>query len=99
MARLMFVLGNVAHGWSLVIAAPVRKYIYSGDKKYLESVYPVLKGATQFYLDFLTEEPEHQWLVVCHPITQNSPSVHPESPFQRVHHGQPVGIRLVYPYH
>jgi alpha-L-fucosidase 2 len=56
------------------------KYIYSGDKKYLESVYPVLKGATQFYLDFLTEEPEHQWLVVCPSISpENSPSVHPES--------------------
>ena len=48
------------------------KYMYSGDKGYLKSVYPVLKEATQFYLDFLIEEPVHKWLVV-------SPSMSPEN--------------------
>ena len=48
------------------------KYMYSGDKDYLKSVYPALKGATQFYLDFLVEEPVHKWLVV-------SPSMSPEN--------------------
>jgi len=48
------------------------KYMYSGDKEYLKSVYPVLKEATQFYLDFLIEEPVHKWLVV-------SPSMSPEN--------------------
>lgn len=48
------------------------KYMYSGDKEYLKSVYPALKGATQFYLDFLVEEPVHKWLVV-------SPSMSPEN--------------------
>jgi alpha-L-fucosidase 2 len=48
------------------------KYLYSGDKKYLASVYPVLKGAAFFYLDFLVEEPRHKWLVV-------SPSQSPEN--------------------
>jgi len=48
------------------------KYLYSGDKEYLKSVYPALKGATQFYLDFLIEEPVHKWLVV-------SPSMSPEN--------------------
>jgi len=48
------------------------KYMYSGDKQYLKSVYPVLKGASQFYLDFLIEEPVHKWLVV-------SPSMSPEN--------------------
>ncbi len=48
------------------------KYAYNGDKKYLKSVYPVLKSAAEFYLDFLVEEPEHKWLVV-------SPSVSPEN--------------------
>ena len=31
------------------------KYEYNGDNKYLESVYPVLKGAVEFYLSFLVE--------------------------------------------
>jgi len=48
------------------------KYLYSGDKEYLRSVYPALKGAAQFYLDFLIEEPEHKWLVI-------SPSLSPEN--------------------
>jgi alpha-L-fucosidase 2 len=48
------------------------KYLYSGDLKYLESVYPVLKSACQFYKDFLIEEPTHKWLVV-------SPSISPEN--------------------
>jgi len=48
------------------------KYAFSGDTKYLETIYPVLKGAVQFYLDFLVEEPVHKWLVV-------SPSMSPEN--------------------
>ena len=48
------------------------KYMYNGNKEYLKSVYPILKGATQFYLDFLIEEPVHKWLVV-------SPSMSPEN--------------------
>ena len=50
------------------------KYLYSGDKKYLASVYPALKGAAQFYLDFLVEEPLHHWLVVAPSMSpENSP--------------------------
>lgn len=48
------------------------KYLYTGDKNYLKSIYPILKSATQFYEDFLIEEPTHQWLVV-------SPSMSPEN--------------------
>jgi len=48
------------------------KYLYSGDKNYLKSIYPILKSAAQFYEDFLIEEPMHHWLVV-------SPSMSPEN--------------------
>lgn len=40
-------------------------YLYSGDKKYLESIYPILKGAALFYNDYLVEHPKYHWLVVC----------------------------------
>ena len=40
------------------------RYLYSGDKKYLESVYPILKGAATFFVDDLVEEPVHKWLVI-----------------------------------
>ncbi len=48
------------------------RYMYNGDKAYLKSVYSALRGAAQFYLEFLVEEPEHKWLVI-------SPSVSPEN--------------------
>lgn len=48
------------------------RYLYSGDKAYLKSVYPALRGAAQFYVEDLVEEPEHHWLVI-------SPSMSPEN--------------------
>ena len=48
------------------------RYLFSGDKAYLESVYPILKEACEFYLDFLVEDPSNGWLVV-------SPSNSPEN--------------------
>jgi alpha-L-fucosidase 2 len=48
------------------------KYEFNGDKEYLKSVYPVIKDAALFFLDFLVEEPQNKWLVVC-------PSVSPEN--------------------
>jgi alpha-L-fucosidase 2 len=48
------------------------RYEYSGDRSYLERIYPLLKGSAQFFLDTLVEEPEHGWLVT-------SPSLSPEN--------------------
>ncbi len=56
------------------------KYEFNGNKEYLKSGYPVLKGAVEFYLSFLVEEPEHRWLVVAPSVSpENAPSAHPES--------------------
>jgi alpha-L-fucosidase 2 len=53
------------------------KYDFSGDKEFLKSVYPVVKEASIFFLDFLVEEPEHKWLVVCPSVSpENAPFVH-----------------------
>ncbi|HEV2471716.1 MAG TPA: glycoside hydrolase N-terminal domain-containing protein, partial [Chthonomonadales bacterium] len=50
-------------------------YAFSGDRKLLSKIYPILKGAAQFYLDFLISEPGHGWLVT-------SPSNSPENSFR-----------------
>jgi alpha-L-fucosidase 2 len=56
------------------------KYEYNGDKEYLKSVYPVMKGAVEFYLSFLVKYPGHDWLVVCPSVSpENAPSSHRES--------------------
>lgn len=48
------------------------RYLYNGDRKYLESVYDAMKGSAEFFASFLIEEPVHKWLVV-------SPSTSPEN--------------------
>ena len=48
------------------------RYEYTGDRGYLQRIYPLLKGAAQFFLDTLVEEPTHGWLVT-------SPSLSPEN--------------------
>ena len=52
-------------------------YLYSGDKKFLASIYPVLKGASLFYADYLIEHPKYHWLVVCPDESpENAPKAH-----------------------
>ncbi len=50
------------------------KYLFSGDKNYLASIYPVLKGCAEFFVDFLVEDPSNGYMVVC---PSNSPENHP----------------------
>jgi alpha-L-fucosidase 2 len=65
------------------------RYLYSGDKQYLAEAYPVMKGATLFFLDFLTEEPEHHRLVVA-------PSNSPENAFTYTYKGKPYRATNAY---
>jgi alpha-L-fucosidase 2 len=52
-------------------------YLYNGDKNYLASVYPALKGAATFYVDFLIEHPKNKWLVVNPDMSpENAPAAH-----------------------
>jgi alpha-L-fucosidase 2 len=49
-------------------------YDFTNDTGYLRRIYPVLKGAAQFYNDMLIEDPQHGWLVTA-------PSSSPENWF------------------
>ena len=51
-------------------------YEYTGDKKALAKHYPLMKGAAQFFLESLVEEPTHHYLVTC-------PSISPENAHHR----------------
>ena len=48
-------------------------YEFSQDKAFLTKAYPIMKGAAEFFLDTLVEEPKTRWLVTC-------PSLSPENP-------------------
>jgi alpha-L-fucosidase 2 len=55
-------------------------YLYSGDKKFLASVYPILKDAAKFYDDYLIEHPKYHWLVICPDESpENAPAAHQHS--------------------
>ncbi|WP_158989396.1 glycoside hydrolase N-terminal domain-containing protein [Mucilaginibacter sp. L196] len=56
-------------------------YLFTGDKAYLKEIYPVLRGASMYFVNALQEDPDHHWLVV-------SPSMSPEHDFM---HDKTVG--------
>lgn len=62
-------------------------YLYTGDRAFLEEVYPILKGATHFYKDILIEEPKNQWLVI-------GPSISPENGFLENRGRVNVGVTM-----
>ncbi|HEY6899263.1 MAG TPA: glycoside hydrolase family 95 protein, partial [Puia sp.] len=52
-------------------------YLYNGDKAWLASVYPVLKGAAEFYAGYLVEHPVlHQLVVSPDESPENAPAAH-----------------------
>ncbi|MCG1037442.1 glycoside hydrolase family 95 protein [Polaribacter sargassicola] len=59
------------------------KYMFNGDVAYLKSVYPAMKGAAEFCLSFLTEDP-NGYLVI-------SPTISPEHGPK----GRPKSVNIV----
>lgn len=51
-------------------------YAFERDREYLKSIYPTIRGAAEFFLDMLIEEPKHGWLVTA-------PSNSPENAFRQ----------------
>lgn len=50
-------------------------FLYTGDEAFLKEAYPILKGASDFFLYFLVEHPKYGWVVTC---PSNSPEHGPE---------------------
>ena len=42
---------------------PWEHYAFGGDERFLRENYPQMRGAAQFLLELLVEEPKHHWLV------------------------------------
>lgn len=52
------------------------RYLYSGDEEYLARVYPILKSASEFFVDFLVRDPHTGYMVVTPSNSpENSPSI------------------------
>jgi len=68
-------------GWGMHVGAGAwicshiwEHYIFTGDKEFLNRMYPVLKGSVEFYMDWLVEHPITKELV-------SGPAVSPENIF------------------
>lgn len=58
------------------------RYLFSGDSDYLKEAYPIMKGACEFFLDFLIREPRNNWLVVAPSYSpENKPTVNGKRDF------------------
>src|SRR5258705_4260533 len=66
--------GSTVTGGTWATMHLCQHYQYNPDKTFLASVYPIIKGAAQFFTDILIEEPKHKWLVTA-------PSNSPENSF------------------
>lgn len=49
-------------------------YLYSQDREYLRRIYPILRGAAEFFSSTMVQEPKHGWLVTA-------PTSSPENAF------------------
>ncbi len=78
--------GSTSSGSAWLCTHLWEHYLYTGDRAFLQRVYPILKGSAQFYLDILIPEPTHGWLVTA-------PSNSPENAF-RLPDGQIAHICL-----
>lgn len=61
-----------------------RHYLFTGNEAYLREIYPILKGASTYFVDELQVEPAHHWLVVC-------PSISPEHAYM-FKDGVPISV-------
>lgn len=66
-------------------------YTYTGDKKALARHYPLLRGAAEFFLNSLIEEPTHKWLVTA---PSNSPE-HEHHPGVSVCYGPTMDTQIL----
>lgn len=49
-------------------------YLFTGDRNYLSEIYPIIKGASEFFYSTMVKEPKHGWLVTA-------PTSSPENSF------------------
>ncbi|RXK53603.1 glycoside hydrolase family 95 protein [Oleiharenicola lentus] len=67
--------GSTSSGSAWLCTHLWEHWLFTRDREFLKTAYPILKGSAEFYLDMLIAEPKHGWLVTA-------PSNSPENSFQ-----------------
>ncbi len=70
-------------------------YAYTGDQIYLRQAYPTLKGAAEFFLASLIEEPKHHWLVTAPSNSPENSYIHPKDGPLTTCMGPTIDIEIV----
>jgi alpha-L-fucosidase 2 len=65
--------GTFTVGGAWLVTHMWEHYLYTKDEEFLKEMYSVLKGSVDFFMDFLVEHPNGEWLVT-------NPSNSPENP-------------------
>ena len=68
------------------------RYLYNGDENWLAEAYPLMKGAAEFFVDFLVEDPNTGYLVVT---PSDSPENRPAGMNSNVFAGVTMDNQLV----
>jgi len=64
-------------------------YLYTRDTVFLDRMYPIIKGSVDFFMDFLVEHPNGQWLVTN---PSNSPENPPKGPGYEYFYDEVTGM-------
>lgn len=68
------------------------RYLFNQDKAYLAEVYPLMKGACEFFVDFLVEDPNTGYLVIA---PSNSPENGPKGKGGNLHAGITMDNQMI----
>ncbi|MDX1283650.1 MAG: glycoside hydrolase family 95 protein, partial [Draconibacterium sp.] len=81
--------GTFTTGGAWLTTQLYEHYLFNPNEEYLREIYPVIKGAVQFFMDFLVEEPTEKWLVTN---PSNSPENPPEGPGYKYFYDEVTGM-------
>lgn len=68
------------------------KYLFTLDKTYLAEIYPILRSACEFFVDFLIEDPNTGYLVIA---PSNSPENGPKGMGGNLHAGVTMDNQMI----
>lgn len=70
-------------------------YLYTKDIEYLKEIYPVMKGAAEFFNSVMIEENEHSWLVTAPTSSPENSFYLPDGKIASVCMGPTMDIQII----
>ncbi len=70
-------------------------YLYTKDLEYLKEIYPVMKGAAEFFKSVMIEEKEHSWLVTAPTSSPENSFYLPDGRIASVCMGPTMDIQII----